>query len=355
MSLVISPAPRQINVVKRFPRLLSAALCLLAVSCVHVADRRADFLKLIDRPRVALSPQVEELRATNGIAQFHFSFAADADQRVPGILMKVVDSHGRRPVVIALHGTGGSKANMLSLSRKLAEKGFITVAIDGRYHGERIKSGKGTAEYNEAIVRAWREPGEHPFYYDTVWDVMRLMDYLTTRDDVDPQRIGLVGISKGGIETYLAAAADERIAVVVPCIGVQSFYWALKNNDWQGRIGTIQPAFDQVAKESGVAKPDTAFVKKFYNRVVPGIYSEFDGPAMLSLIAPRPLLVINSDSDNHTPLPGVKACIDAAEKAYQAAGAESQFNARIQQNTAHQVKPESERAAIDWFVKWLKP
>ena len=104
-----------------------------------------------------------------------------------------------------------------------------------------------------------------------------------------------------------------------------------------------------------MAKPDTAFVKKFYNRVVPGIYSEFDGPAMLSLIAPRPLLVINSDSDNHTPLPGVKACIDAAEKAYQAAGAESQFNARIQQNTAHQVKPESERAAIDWFVKWLKP
>ena len=163
------------------------------------------------------------------------------------------------------------------------------------------------------------------------------------------------GISKGGIETYLAAAADPRIAVVVPCIGVQSFRWALKNNDWQGRIGTIQPAFDKVAKESGVAKPDTAYVKKFYDRVVPGIYSEFDGPAMLSLIAPRPLLVINRDSDNHTPLPGVKACIDAAEKAYQAAGAESQFNARVQQNTAHQVKPESERAAIDWFVKWLKP
>ena len=153
-------------------------------------------------------------------------------------------------MVIALHGTGGSKANMLALCRKLAERGFIAVAIDGRYHGER-KSGKGQTDYDDAIVRAFHGSGEHPFYYDTVWDVMRLVDYLQTRDDVDPARIGLIGISKGGIETYLAAAADPRIAVAVPCIGVESFRWALDNNDWQGRIGTIQTAFDAIAKEDG--------------------------------------------------------------------------------------------------------
>ena len=269
--------------------------------------------------------------------------------------MESTNFHGRRPVVIAMHGTGGSKANMLALCRKLADAGFIAVAIDGRYHGERIKSGKGTAQYNDAIARAWREPGEHPFYYDTVWDVMRLMDYLATRDDVDPARIGIIGISKGGIETYLAAAVDTRIAVAVPCIGVQSFRWALKHNDWQGRIGTIQPAFDSAAKDASVARPDSAFVKKFYDRVVPGIYSEFDGPAMLPLIAPRPLLVINSDSDDHTPLPGVLECAEAARKSYRIAGAEDRFAVRIQEKTAHQVKPESERAAIDWFVRWLKP
>jgi len=339
---------------KRLLILLAAALCLLTTSCAHT-NPRADFLKLIDHPRVALSPQVDELPATNGIAQFHFSFAADAAQRVPGVLMKSANFYGRRPVVIALHGTGGNKNNMLSLSRKLAEKGFIAVAMDSRYHGERIKSGKGTSEYNEAVVRAWRGSGEHPLYYDTVWDVMRLVDYLATRDDVDVSRIGLIGISKGGIETYLAAAADPRIAVAVPCIGVQSFRWALQNNVWQERIGTIQTAFDTAAKENDVARPDTAFVKKFYDRVVPGIYSRFDGPAMLPLIAPRPLLVINSDSDNHTPLPGVKECVAAAEKIYQADRAGDHFAVRVQNNTGHQVKPESERAAIDWFVKWLKP
>ncbi|MEI9865138.1 MAG: dienelactone hydrolase family protein [Limisphaerales bacterium] len=262
---------------------------------------------------------------------------------------------GDVPVVIALHGTGGSKQNMLALCRKLATNGFIAVAIVGRYHGERTKSGKGSAEYEAAIVRAWQGNGEHPLYYDTAWDVMRLVDYLETREDVDPKRIGLIGISKGGIETYLAAAVDERIAVSVSCIGVQSFQWALANNNWKGRIGTIQPAFDAIAKESGTTKPDSAFVKFFYDRIVPGIYSEFDGPEMLALIAPRPLLIINSDGDINTPLPGVMECVVAAQKAYRADGADDHLSVIIQQNAVHEVKPASERAAIDWFVKWLKP
>lgn len=336
-------------------RLLVIAIgCCLATGCVHTSNSRADFLKLVDRPRVALAPHVDQMANTNGLTQFHFSFASDASNRVPGILLASTNFSGRRPVVIALHGTGGSKGNMLSLCRKLVEVGFIAVAIDGRYHGER-KSGKGQTEYEDAIVRAWHDSGEHPFYYDTVWDVMRLVDYLSTRDDVDPARIGLIGISKGGIETYLAAAADERIAVAVPCIGVQSFQWALENNNWQGRIATIQPAFDQVAQDSGVAETNTVFVKAFYDRVVPGIYSEFDGPEMLALIAPRPLLVINGDSDVHTPLPGVLECVVAAQKIYAADHAADHFAMIIQQNTAHAVKPESERAAIEWFVKWLKP
>jgi dienelactone hydrolase len=350
--LVIPSGLRKIARVKRFTSL--ALLLLWVTGCAHI-DRRADFLRVIDRPPVTLAPQVDAMANTNGLAQFHFSFASDAGNRVPGILMEATNSSGRHPVVIALHGTGGSTANMLALCRKLADAGFIAVAIDGRYHGERITTGKGTAQYHDAIVRAWRGSGEHPLYYDTVWDVMRLVDYLATRADVDTNRIGLIGISKGGIETYLAAAADPRIAVAVPCIGVQSFSWALKHNDWQGRIATVQPAFDAIAKDGGVTKLNSAFVKKFYARVVPGIDSEFDGPKMLALIAPRPLLVINSDSDNHTPLPGVIECTNAAQKVYAADKAENNFAVIIQKNTGHQVKPKSERAAIEWFVKWLKP
>ena len=340
---------------KRFPTSLIVAGCLLAATSSHAADARADFLKLIHRAQVPLAARVEELPSTNGLAQFHFSYAADAEQRVPGILLKPELSHGRRPVVIALHGTGGSKQNMLSLCRKLADAGFIAVAIDGRYHGERTSAGKGSAEYEDAIVRAWHDGREHPFFFDTVGDVMRLVDYLKTRKDVDPKRIGLIGISKGGVETYLTAAVDKRIAVAVPCIGVQSFRWALDNDGWQSRIGTVQKAFDAIAKDADVTAPDAAFVKKFYDRITPGIYTEFDGPAMLPLIAPRPLLVINGDSDARTPLPGLKECTDAAQAAYHATKSDDHFAIRIQEKTGHQVKPESERAAVDWFVKWLKP
>jgi dienelactone hydrolase len=329
---------------------------------VFGADSRADFLKLIDRPRVplaarveALLTRVEVLAPTNAFEQTHFTFASEATQRVPGFLLKATNATGRLPVVIVMHGTGGTKEGMFPWLQKLAGLGFLAVAIDGRYHGERTQGGKGTDEYNAAITQAWRDPREHPFYYDTVWDVMRLLDYLETRDDVDPKRIGLIGISKGGIETYLAAAADTRIAIAVPCIGVQSFRWALDHNDWQGRIATIQKAFDTCAKEAGVTNANTAFVRQFYDRVVPGIYSEFDGPAMLPLIAPRPLLVINGDADDHTPLPGVQEAVAVAQAAYRTNKVEDHFAVRIQEKTGHKVTDESETAAIEWFVKWLKP
>lgn len=330
------------------------AFCLVS-SHVPGADSRADFLKLIDRPRVPLAAQVEALATTNGFARVHFSFASDAAQRVPGLLLKATNAAGRLPVVIVMHGTGGTKEGEFARLQKFAGRGFLAVAIDARYHGERTKAGKGTDEYYAAIAQAWRDGREHPFYYDTVWDAMRLVDYLATRDDVDAKRIGLMGISKGGIETYLTAAVDTRIAVAVPCIGVQSFRWALDHNDWKRRIATIQGAFDTAAKESGVTNAETAFVRKFYDRVVPGIYGEFDGPVMLTLIAPRPLLVINGDSDDHTPLPGVQEAVAAAQSAYRAAKAEDRLAVRIQEKTGHKVTDESEQEAIEWFVKWLKP
>ena len=336
---------------KPFPSLPILALCCLTVFSARGADSRQDFLKLIDRPRVALDPKVEEMLVFNNSPYDHFSFASEATQRVGGFIVKP-SAHGRRPVVIALHGTGGSKTNMLSLCQDLASRGFIAVAIDGRYHGERATT-KGA--YDAAILRAYHEPGEHPFFYDTVWDVMRLIDYLETRDDVDTKRIGLIGISKGGIETYLAAAVDPRITAAVPCIGVESFRWALDNNDWQGRVGTIQKTFDAITKETGATNIDTALVRKFYDRVVPGIYGEFDGPAMVPLIAPRPLFIINSDTDTHTPLPGVNECVEVARRAYSDAKADDHLKVLIQEHTGHKVNPESERDAIEWFVKWLKP
>jgi dienelactone hydrolase len=318
-------------------------------------SRREAFLKVIDRPKAALSPEVLELPKTNGLAKIHFSFASDGEQRVPGLLVKPSKGSGKFPVVVALHGTGGNKEGQLDLLKDLAGKGFIGVAIDGRHHGERTKSGRGAGEYQEAILRTFRTGKEHPFLYDTVWDVMRLIDYLETRGDADAKRIGMIGFSKGGMETYLAAAVDPRIAVAVPCIGVQSFRWALDNDSWQSRVETIQSAVNAAAQDAGAAQVNPEFVRKFYDRVVPGIYAQFDGPSMLPLIAPRPLLVINGDSDPRTPLPGLRECSKAAQEAYKVARAEDRFQLLIQEKTGHKVTPAAQQTAIDWFVKWLQP
>jgi dienelactone hydrolase len=345
---------------------LNSIVAAVLLCCINTrafaADVRGDFLKLIDRPRVDLAAQVDRPETKDGVEQINFSYAADASQRVPAILLKPTAAIGRSPVVITLHGTGGTKEQMLPLMRELVARGFIAVAIDGRYHGHRTKAGKGSAEYDDAIYRTWHDAGpttqptaEHPLYYDTVWDVSRLIDYLQTRDDVDAKRIGVIGISKGGIETYFAAAADPRIAVAVPCIGVQSFDWEIEHDQWQGRVATFQPAFDAAIGEAAVEHPDKSFVRSFFDRVTPGIAGEFDGPAMLPLIAPRPLMMINGDSDPHTPLPGVNLCIDAATAAYHAAGAADHFAFSIEERTAHKVLPAAQAAAIDWFVRWLKP
>lgn len=321
----------------------------------QAGDSRQAFRKLLERPRVALAAQTAPIDASNGLMREAFSFAAEASERVPGLLVKPANQqNGRRPVIIVLHGTGGNKEGQLPLLNELAALGFVAVAIDGRYHGARIASGKGSTEYVNAMLQTWHTGKGKPFLYDTVWDVMRLLDYLTTRPDVDAKRIGVIGFSKGGMETYLAAAIDERIAVAVPCIGVQSFRYALDHDAWQSRAGTFQAALDSAAKDSGVVV-DAAFLRKFYDRVVPGIYGEFDGPAMLPLIAPRPLLAINGETDARTPLAGVQECTTQAESAYKKANAAEKFKLYIQPKTGHAVTAAGKQMAIEWFVRWLKP
>jgi dienelactone hydrolase len=337
--------------------LLALQVSIAAFADGSVADTRTGFLEVIDRPRVALKPALAEMAPIEGLKKYHLWFQSDATERVPGYLLlpDAARFKSRRPVVIALHGTGGNKDNVADLLLQAAQAGFIGVAIDGRFHGERTKAGTGAAEYNDAIATAFRTGAGHPFYFDTAWDVMRLIDYLVTRNDVDAARIGLTGISKGGIETYLAAAADPRVAAAVPFIGVQSFKWALDNGQWPARIATIQNGFDAAAMAANKPSRSVDFVREFYARVAPGIDGKFDGPPMLTAIAPRPLLVINGDSDANTPIAGVRLSVAAARPAYEAANAADKLQLIVQENTPHRVNPESRDAAIAWFVRWLKP
>jgi len=319
---------------------------------LSVAETRRQFLAMIDRPKVDLAPEVDPKKAEGPFDRYRFTYASEQGQRVPGLLIakgELLGDGQRHPAVIVLHGTTEKKESQLELLKLLAAKDFIAVSIDGRFHGERGNQ----ADYNNAIAQAFADGKSHPLYFDTVWDVMRLIDYLQSRPDVDPDRIGLMGISKGGIETWLTTAADPRVKAAVPFIGLNSFAWGLENNTWPDRVGTFKVGFAAAAKSAGVTAPDAAFARQFYDHVIPGMDADFDAPKMVALIAPRPLLAINGDKDPLNPVPSARVCERAAIAGYAAAGKSDQFRLEFQKNTGHAVTPQAKADAVAWMERWL--
>ncbi|HEX3150514.1 MAG TPA: acetylxylan esterase [Gemmataceae bacterium] len=333
-----------------------------SVKTLTPEQTRKAFLQMLDRPRVEPDVKDGPGLASGAIATHSFTFASEkkrdgAIERVPVLLVRPA-KEGRYPVMIALHGTGGKKEDMKSWLNDLAQKGIIGVAIDARYHGDRSGGAKGSAAYVAAITNAWKAPNEemeHPFYYDTVWDLWRLIDVLEKRSDVDPKRIGMMGISMGGIQTWLAASVDERVAVAMPLIGVQSFRWSLDHDKWQGRANTIKGAHEAAAKDLGEPMVNGKVCKQLWNKVIPGILDEFDCPNMLKLMAGRPLYIANGTEDGNCPIEGARIAIRAAEAAYDKAGAQDKLKVSIANGVGHKVTDEQKAEALAFCEKWLKP
>lgn len=327
------------------------------------AEVKASFLKLLDRPKVPLDVKADEPRTEGDFVIEHLSFATEkkADgtiERVPCLIARPAKADKKLPAIVVLHGTGGTKEGQKGWLTRLAKQGFLAIAIDARHHGERSGGAKGSTAYNEAILRAWRtkadEKMEHPFYYDTCWDLWRTADYLQSRADVDPEKLGMIGFSMGGIEAWLAGAVDPRYRVVVPAIAVQSFRWSLENEQWQGRANSIKTAHDGAAKDLGEARVNQKVCKELWSKVIPGVLNEFDCPSMLRLFAGRPLLILSGENDKNCPLGGARIAIASVEQAYKDAKAEDKLRVMMAPGVGHSVTAEQQKAAVEWFEKWLK-
>ncbi len=320
----------------------------------------ADFKKILDKPRVDPKPSFQ-IMTTDSLIIERGRIYAEKNESVPVVIYKPVKVGVTSfPVVIFLHGTGGAKENgeVKPVLLALAKRGIMGVSIDARFHGARIPGGAhGSKEYVDAITAAWHntDPSKqtHPFFWDTVYDLWRLTDYLITRPDVQANRIGMGGISMGGIQAWMAAATDARIKVVVPDIAAQSFKWSLENDRWQGRAHTIQAAQLQAAKELGDTALNKKNVKALWDKVIPGITEEFDCPSMLRLIAPRPMLILSTEKDQNCPLSGAKIAFASAQVAYSSVGASDKLKMDIEPNQPHKAVPRQLAMAVEWFVKWL--
>lgn len=333
--------------------------CFLQAQYLPVQKVRNDFKLLLQRPTVAALPFIQT-KQTDSITIETGYFYSEQSEKVPMLIYKPLHiSNKKLPVVICLHGTGGSKdnTNIKYLLNRFAKLGFLAVAIDGRFYGERTNAIPGKNSYEQAIIAAWKNTNSqnqtHPFFFDTVYDVWKLVDYLVTRKDVDASRLGMMGISKGGIETWMAASVDTRIKVAVPVIGVQSFKWSLENERWQGRAKTIGYAHQQVAKDLGDSNLNKTNVKALWDKILPGITNEFDCPSMIRLFAPRPLLILNTENDQNCPLPGAKIAFDVATDTYRSSNALDKLMIDVAPNQPHRFTEKHIEMCIEWFQKWL--
>jgi len=327
------------------------------------AEAKVAFLKLLDRPKVPLDVKLDPAAGLGELYRHRLSIASDkkADgtiERVPILIVRPPHEPGileRRPTIILLHGTGGSKEGMNSWLEEFARKGYVAVGIDARYHGERVPNVKGSTAYVEAITKAWKtptdKPMEHPFYYDTVWDLWRVLDYLETRADVDKSRIAMLGISMGGIQTWLAASVDDRVKVAAPLIGVQSFRWSLENDRWQGRANTIKAAHEAAAKDLGEAAVNQKVCRELWGKVIPGILSDFDCPNLLPLFADRALFISNGDKDPNCPVEGARIAIKSAEEAFAKANRKDKLEVHVGEGVGHTVTPEHHAAVVAFIEK----
>src|SRR5437773_12322721 len=107
------------------------ALSSLIISNAVRADPASDLLKIINRPKGPLNPEVEQLPHAADVLKYHFTYATQEGTRVPGLICKLAGAQ-RRAAVIVAQGTEASKDRYVDLLSMLAKRGFIAVAIDGR-------------------------------------------------------------------------------------------------------------------------------------------------------------------------------------------------------------------------------
>lgn len=288
----------------------------------------------------------------------HYQFNTTATRVATGRILTPADNSNRLPVIIAIHNTIGTDVRTAEAEGKRWINDMVNHPDGHKFMVVAPTSpdfitgdDQSFLQYGAAMEEAYRNPGHRaPFLMDTVWDIHRLIDYLETRPDVDATRIGVVGFSKGGMEVQILAAVDTRITVAAPIIGVCNFAWAIENDQWQARADALVGAPINAARDANLPLNDN-FMRDFYERVSPGLLTKFDGPNMLPLIAPRPLIILNGTLDPRNPLSGVDLAVTAARHAYDVYGVPEQLNL-VTKNVGHRDTPFYEDAEA-WLIRWL--
>ena len=234
------------------------------------------------------------------------------------------------PTILYLSGHGPVISNGVSYGNKVAyqhhgawfaRNGYVCMILDSLQLGEIQGLHHGTHREN---MWWWNSRGYTPAGVEA-WNSIRALDYLETRKEVDAKRFGVTGRSGGGAYTWWIAALDERIKAAAPVAGITD----LQNHVVDGAVE---------------GHCDCMFIVNTYR---------WDYPLVAALVAPRPLLICNSDSDSIFPLDGVVRLHAKVRRIYELHNAGDKLGLLITQGP-HKDTQDLQVPVFRWFNRHLK-
>jgi dienelactone hydrolase len=232
---------------------------------------------------------------------------------------------GPFPAVLCVHGHwAGARRDPVVQSRciGLAKLGFVAFTLDAWGAGERGTQ-IGQNEYHGGLLGASLWPAGTPLHGLQLFDNVRALDYLQSRADVDPKRLGCTGASGGGNQTTYLSAFDERVQCAVPVCSVGTF---------ESYLSTAC-CVDEV--------------------LMGGLTFAEEGD-LLGSIAPRALMVITAAKDVYHFAPEASAkALDRAKPYFRAHQTEERVRHAIF-DSGHAYNQPMREAMYGWMKRWLK-
>lgn len=215
----------------------------------------------------------------------------------------------------------GNKAGYHHHGVWFARHGYVCLMIDTIQLGELQGLHHGTR--NQGLWW-WNSRGYTPAGVEA-WNSMRALDYLESRPEVDRTRLGMTGRSGGGAYTWFTAALDERVKVAVPVAGITDLHTHVVDGLVTGHC-------------------DCMFQVNTYR---------WDFAKLAALLAPRPLLLANSDKDLIFPLEGVLRVHRDVRRIFRLHDANDKLGLLITEGP-HRDTQDLQVPAFRWFNRFLK-